>query len=422
MAKNILSTVFRTGLSIILSISLTIPVLAESSATTDSSTESAETAVDSYGDPIVTATPVPEHSAYYEQQVETDMIDGWPDGPNIEAQAGVVMDLNTGAVLYAKNKDTQLYPASITKIMTCLLACENLDLNSSFSMSESAAYGIEAGSSTIYADTGEVFTMEQGLMALMLESANEMALEIAELVSGGKEAFADLMNQRAEIIGCTNTNFTNPHGLPDENHYTTAHDMALIAKTAFSNASFRTYCTTGYYEIPPTNVMQETRYMSNHHKMMAGKDYTYDGVLGGKTGYTIAAGNTLVTYAERGNLSVVVVVLNSVNGGYSDTASLLDYAFNSFQYIELGASDEEIAFLPSTQTLLGEESSSGAFTYKNTASVTIPLTADISSLTTSQEIQINTAGTSLLKTTYYYSGQTVGYGVQYERDVLSNLF
>ena len=134
-------------------------------------------------DPIITATPVPEHSAYYSQAADTDSIKGWPTGPSIEGQSAVLMDAVTDTVLYSKNADEKLYPASITKIMTALLACENLDMNDTITMSQEAAYGIESGSSSIYAETGEVFTVEQALMALMLESANEMALALAEKVS-----------------------------------------------------------------------------------------------------------------------------------------------------------------------------------------------------------------------------------------------
>ena len=140
------------------------------------------------------------------------------------------MDLNTEAVLYSKNANTQLYPASITKLLTCLLGCENLDVNAQLTLSKQAAYGIEAGSSTIYGDAGEVFTVEQCLMALMLESANEMALGIGEEVSGSVKKFVELMNTRAQQLGCKNTHFNNPNGLPDETHVTTAGDMAKIAK------------------------------------------------------------------------------------------------------------------------------------------------------------------------------------------------
>ena len=178
------------------------------------------------------------------------------------------MDAVTDTVLYSKNADNKLYPASITKIMTALLVCENLDMNDSLTMSEAAAYGIEAGSSTIYAETGEVFTVEQAVMALMLESANEMALALAEKTSGSVKKFVELMNQRAAQLGCKHTHFNNPNGLHDEKHYTTANDMMKIAKAAWYNPLFRKFVTTQTYEIPPTNKQPETRYLLNHHKML----------------------------------------------------------------------------------------------------------------------------------------------------------
>ena len=155
-------------------------------------------------------TPTPDpHTEYYAQAADTDSIEGWPEGPKIEAQSAVLMDLNTEAVLYSKNANTQLYPASITKLLTCLLGCENLDVNAQLTLSQQAAYGIEAGSSTIYGDAGEIFTVEQCLMALMLESANEMALGIGEEVSGSVKKFVELMNTRAQQLGCKNTHFNN---------------------------------------------------------------------------------------------------------------------------------------------------------------------------------------------------------------------
>lgn len=238
--------------------------------------------------PIVTATPTPDpHTEYYNQAPDTDSIKEWPAGPKIEGESAILMDMSTGTVLYAKNADKAQYPASITKIMTALLACERLDLNGSLTMSESAAYGItESNSSSIYADTGEQFTMDQVLMAVMLQSANEMTLAVAEEACGSVKKFVELMNQKARQLGCTNTHFNNPNGLPDELHYTSARDMAKIARAAWLNPSFRRYTTRDYYEIPPTNKFAETRYLLNHHKMMEGQQYAYEGVLGGKTGYT----------------------------------------------------------------------------------------------------------------------------------------
>ena len=248
---------------------------------------SASENTDNTAAPTVTATPTPvPHTEAYSEPAETDSLKGWPTGPKIEGKSAIVMDMQTGSVIYSKNPDERLYPASITKIMTTLLACENLDMNDTIVVSQAAAYGIEAGSSSIYADTGEVFTVEQALMAVMLESANDAANGIAEYIAGSVNGFVDMMNARAAEIGCTNTHFVNPHGLHDDDHYTCAKDMALIAQEAFKNKTFRKIVGTVEYNIPPTNKTEETRYFVNHQKMMYQEDVYYEPCIGGKTGFT----------------------------------------------------------------------------------------------------------------------------------------
>lgn len=376
------------------------------------------------GSSTVSPTPTPDpHTEYYNQTADTDSIEGWPKGPQIEAESAIVMDVYTKAVLYSKNANKEQYPASITKIMTTLLACENLDLSADMVVSESAAYGIEPGSSSIYADTGEEFTVTQALMAVMLESANEMSLAIAEETSGSTKKFVELMNARARQLGCTKTHFNNPNGLPDETHYTTASDMAKIATAAWFNPLFRKFTTKDLYEIPPTNKQPETRYLLNHHKMMKGRDYAYDGVLGGKTGYTEAAGSTLVTYAKRGSTILVVVVLNSVNGCWSDTAALLDYGFDNFERIKIKMDKDPVPVrtLPSEKYILRNGGDTFPFYAERNAYVSVPVGTDVSQLTTKQALLDNAAGPKRLKTKYYYNDQAVGWGIQYERNILTDL-
>jgi D-alanyl-D-alanine carboxypeptidase (penicillin-binding protein 5/6) len=369
-----------------------------------------------------TPTPDPHTEAYY-QAAETDSIEGWPEGPQIEAEAAVLMEAYTDTILYSKNSNEQLYPASITKIMTTLLACENLDIDDSLVVSYDAAYGIEAGSSSIYADADEEFTVEQALMAVMLESANEMAVAVAEKTSGSVKKFCELMNRRAAQLGCTNTHFNNPNGLPDENHYTTASDMAKIAKAAWFNPLFRKFCTEDVYEIPPTNKFSETRYLLNHHKMMEGRDYAYDGVLGGKTGYTEAAGNTLVTFARRGDTILIAVVLGSVNGAWSDTQALLDYGFDNFERIDLNVDKKPVPVktLPCEQYILTNNGDTYPFYYIRRVYVTVPVGTDTSVLTKKQAVLQNAAGPLRMKSKYYFNGHMVGWGMQYEQDITSGL-
>ena len=261
------------------------------------------------------------------------------------------------------------------------------------------------------------------LYALIIQSANDVAAQIAEHIGGTEQAFIDMMNQRASEIGCTNTHFNNPNGLPDETHVTTANDMAKIAKAAWQNATCRKFFTTDLYEIPPTNVFTETRYLLNHHKMMAGRDYAYDGVLGGKTGYTDAAGATLVTYAKRGNMLLVAVVMNSVNGAWSDTKSLLDYGFDNFerQRIKVSMNPVPKENLPSEQYLLNNCGNTYPFYYTKNIYVTVPIGTDVKTLTRKQRVLSNAVGPLRLKSKYYFNGQMVGWGMQYERSILANL-
>lgn len=164
--------------------------------------------------------------------VQTNDINGWPQGDAIESDAAICMDGNTGAVLYGKNIEKQEYPASITKIMTVLLALENGNLDDTVTFSENAVYSIEYGSAHLGLTEGEELTLEQCLYGIMLASANEISNAVAEHIGGSVEKFADMMNQKAEELGCVNTHFVNPNGLHDDNHYTCAYDMALITQAA----------------------------------------------------------------------------------------------------------------------------------------------------------------------------------------------
>lgn len=251
--------------------------------------------------------------------------------PVIESEAAVLMDAKTGQVLFQKNMDEQLSPASITKIMTILLGLENGNLKDIITMSRSAIFSIQPGSSHIALDVGEQITMEQALMAAMLPSANEASNGIAEQISGSIPEFVKLMNQRAVQAGTLHTNFTNANGLYTEDHVTTAYDMAMITKAALANDQFRRIFGTLKYDIPPTNKQPQPRHLYAEHKMLPSGRYAYDGVIGGKTGYTQKSQNTLVTAARRGDRELIVVAIKSLNNAvYTDTKALLDYGFNEF--------------------------------------------------------------------------------------------
>lgn len=280
----------------------------------------------------------------------------WPSSPDIFAECGVLIEASTGTVLYDKGCHNKMYPASITKIMTTLLALENGNLADMVEFYHYDIYSLELGAAHIARQEGELLSLKDTLHAVMLASANECANatgeyvarksdayanRIAELSAGDTEyseskvaleVFADMMNSRAKEAGALGTHFTNPSGLFDENHYTTAYDMAMIMRDAIKNDDFLKIESNITYTIPTTNKATEPQAIANRHKMMfpLNAEY-YEGILGGKTGYVDQSGTTLVTSAKRNGMTLISVVMRS-NGSnvYNDTRLLLDYGFNNF--------------------------------------------------------------------------------------------
>lgn len=258
--------------------------------------------------------------------------------PEIKAEGAVVIDAATGNILFGKNETARFYPASTTKLMTAMLVLERTNLSDVVTFSKSATTNLESGASTLNLTEGDRLTVEQCLYGLLLKSANEIGNALAEHVSGSVSAFADLMNQRAAQLGCTGTHFANPHGLNDSNHYTTPYDMALIGRAAFQNQTLCKIDTTISYQFPATK-KEAARTISMGHKMMYPSDSRYyEGIIGGKTGYTSLAGNTLVTGAQRGGVRLVAVVMKGKSTHYEDTKALLDYGFAVMARSEGGVS------------------------------------------------------------------------------------
>lgn len=266
--------------------------------------------------------------------------------PTMSGAAGYLLEANTGTALYAYNADQILYPASITKIMTALVAIENTeDLSDMLTFSNAAVNGIAWDSSRIGAMVGEQMTVEQALYGLMLKSGNDAAVALAEYVSGSEEEFCELMNARAAELGCTNTHFVNSHGLHDENHYTTAHDMALIMQEATKNETFHIIDSAVTYKVPWTNKHESGFSWTMSNKMMnPNSNYYYEGVVCGKTGFTDQAGNTLVTCAKRGDAYLVCVVMRCQQTHYDDTKLLFDYGFNNFSVYNIGDSSDGLSY------------------------------------------------------------------------------
>lgn len=290
-----------------------------------------------------------ERQEAYNKLIDSNQVENWPQGPQIYAESAVVIEASTGTILYNKDMDQVNYPASITKIMTALLTVENCAMDEVVTYSYYATHSIEVGSSSIGTTEGEELTVEESLYALLLMSANECGNGLAEHIAGSVEAFADMMNAKAAELGCTNTHFVNPHGLPDDNHYTTAHDMALILKAALQNEHFVRIAGTAKYNMRATNKDDEITYMTNHHYMIAPyrgvTRYLDDTVIAGKTGYTDLAMGTLVTAAERNGMTLLVVTMHTRPTGvygtplFDDTALLLDYASENFSKLNVAANE-----------------------------------------------------------------------------------
>ena len=257
---------------------------------------------------------------------------GWPQGPEIAEETGILMEATTGQVLFDKEMDEIRYPASTTKIMTALLILENVkDLSQTVTFTDVITPDLAPGNSTINAQVGEQLTVEECLYGIMLASANEVCTQMAVYVAGSVENFVSMMNKRAAELGCENTHFVNANGLPDPNHYTTAHDLARILAEAIKNEDFCKISGSASYTIPPTNMTPYSRNLENSNALIKEGEYHYEGVIAGKTGHTEAAKNTLVTAASRDGMTLVCVVLRSDGENrFIDTVSLFDYGFNNF--------------------------------------------------------------------------------------------
>lgn len=259
--------------------------------------------------------------------------------PSVSAQSALLMEADSGYVIYEKEGTQRLPMASTTKIMTALVALEIADPEQTIPI-PAEAVGVEG--SSIYLSEGEELTLEELLYALLLESANDAALAIAIGLAGSVESFARQMNDTAKVLGLTDSHFTNPHGLDHKEHYTTARDLALITRYALENPLLRTIVSTRKTTIPHDNT-DGVRLLINHNKLLR----MYDGCIGVKTGYTKRSGRCLVSAAERNGVVLIAVTLNAPND-WKDHSSLLDYGFSGYRSVQLCAKEEYLFPLPVT--------------------------------------------------------------------------
>ena len=305
-----------------------------------------------------------------EESSSEDLV--WPEAPEIYSGSALVIDTVTGATLFSQNEDEVIYPASTTKLLTALLALEYCSLDEIVTFSETAV-DLESGASSIDAVAGEEMTLEDALYGLLLPSGNDCANAIAEHVAGSIDAFVELMNEKAEELGCTNSHFVNPNGLHDSDHYTTASDMYLIAKEAFSNSTIKEIISCASYTIDATNMSDERTFTNSNYLIQTDSSYYNSTVIGGKTGYTSSAGRALVILSQSDNMNIICLFFNCpyYNGVFSDANSLLDYVYNNFSIVNISESEERFS----------SSFSDAKVVLDTTASILIPSSVSLSDLT-----------------------------------------
>ena len=267
--------------------------------------------------------------------------------PDVEAKAALLIDQKTGAVIYALNEHDELYPASLTKIMTCLLVLEAVDegrlkLSQEITATPTALEGLAEDGSTAGIEAGETLTVEELLYCLMVVSANEAGAILAEKISGTVESFVDRMNAKARELGCENTHFMNPHGYHDSQHYTSAWDLYLITKAALEHPMFMTVCDASSHTVPATNLSPERQLNNTNFLIRSGREYYNADVHGVKTGSHSQAGNCLVTTAQHASMDLLCVILGADRTqdqkgiwwtySFVYTDKLYNWAFDNFSY------------------------------------------------------------------------------------------
>ena len=260
----------------------------------------------------------------------------------------ILMDAKTGEILYAKNAYETRYPASTTKLMTAILTMENCELTDVATVSHNAIYSIPVGYSHANLQEGEELTIEQLLNVLLVPSANDAAIVLAEHIAGSEEAFCEMMNQKAKEIGCLNTNFVNPNGIHNKEHISTAYDLALIGKYAMQFSDIMRIAMVKQYTLPKTNKYDKENRIFNATNALINNEslnkYYYPYATGLKTGYTDSSGSCIVSTARKGDMELIAVVLksDSIADRYEDCETLFDYGFDNYSYEKLNYTDEII--------------------------------------------------------------------------------
>lgn len=355
--------------------------------------------------------------------VESNNRENWPTGPVINAASAILIEAETGAILYEKDIHAQHYPASTTKILTTLIAAETCALDEMVTFSYKATHDIDPGSNHIGMDAGQQLSMEDCLKAILIRSANEVSFAVAEHIAGESwENFAPIMNERAKKLGCLNSNFVNPNGLPNEEHVTTAYDLAMIGRAFFENELLCKMTLTKQLHLYPTDVQPDEIWENNMMLLIPGKEYAYEYLVGCKTGYTNAARSTLVSCAEKDGMKLICVILRDESPyQYEDTIALFEYGFNNFSKVNIAENETRYTIgneapFSSDKDIFG---SSKPILYLNTEDcVVLPKTASFGDLQTSVAYSASSP-TEAATITYTYNGVPVGTAaIQVTEDVM----
>ena len=308
----------------------------------------------------------------------------WPLDTGCQSEAGIVMDLDSGAVLFAQNIHVQEYPASITKLLTALVVVENASMDEQVTFSHDAVYNVESGSGNkLQLEEGDVLSVKDCLYVMLLQSSNQAANALAEHVGGSREAFADMMNEKAASLGCRESHFVNPSGLNDPEQLTSAYDMAQIGAAVFGNPTLLEICSTTSATLPPTINNPNGRTYSMEHTLVVTGDSSdenyYPSAVAGKTGYTSLAGQTLVTYAEQdGRRQVAVTLKSTQRTHYSDTKTILDFGFARFKNVSVAENETDYVTGEEPVTIGDETYSPSDLYLDEKAVVTLPNDAQFS--------------------------------------------
>lgn len=344
--------------------------------------------------------------------IESNEIENWPSGPIVTAESAILIDADTGVILYEKNIHQKQYPASTTKILTTLIIAESCALDERVTFSKTAVFDTPRDSNHIAMDVGQELTIEDCLNAILIRSANEVCFACAEHITGTTwQDFGEIMNKRATELGCVDSHFVNPNGLPDSEHYTSAYDLAMIGRAFFDNQLLCDISISPRLHILPSENQPNEKIENSKNELLPGHNYSYEYLVGTKTGYTDTARHSLVTCAEKDGMKLICVVLHDeAPYQYEDTIALFNYGFNNFSKVNISEEDyhyhiPEAEVFSMGTSVFGKAEPLLSLDKKD--SILLPKTFSLEDLDSS--ISYGGANTNQIATiTYQYQGKVLG--------------